>query len=97
MDMRERPSIRFALESFQKYQRNEIDIAALENGLGNAASLLENDIPKPVRDAIEWAYNQVEHIGLVCPEDQEREKIASIWREVEEVISRNVQLNKDDE
>lgn len=89
MTLRKRAPIRITIETFQKYLRKEIDLEALEHGLSSAASLLENDIPKPVRDAIKWANNQTDDIRLLTPKNQTADKVREIWRELEEVFSRH--------
>lgn len=90
MHLRKRPSIKFVLESFPRYLRREIDINGLVGELGKADSLLENDIPKPVQEAVRRAYYDVERMSFTCPEDKERDEVGKIWREVDEVIARHI-------
>lgn len=89
MNLRKRAPIKITIETFQKYLRKEIDLDAYERGLSSAASLLENDIPKPVRDVIEWANNQTDDIRFLTPKNLAADKVKEIWRELEEVLSRH--------
>lgn len=89
MTLRNRAPIKIAIESFQSYLNQAIDVERLELGISKAASLLENDIPKPIRDAIERTNNDMDAIRFATPEDQEREAVGRLWREFEEVLSRH--------
>lgn len=89
MTLRNRAPVRIAIETFQKYMRKEIGLEALERGLSSASSLLENDIPEPIRDAIKWANNQTDDLRFLTPKDQLTETVQGIWRELEEVLSRH--------
>lgn len=89
MTLRDRAPIRIAIDSFRNYLRKEIDVERLEHGLSRATSLLENDIPNPIRDAIERANNEMDVIRFATPENQVREAVEKLWREFEEVLSRH--------
>lgn len=88
MTLRNRAPIRLAIESFQKYLSKEFNAEQLEHGISKAASLLGNDIPKPIRDIIERTNNSMDTIRFATPETQERGAVESLWREFEEVLSR---------
>jgi len=89
MILRKRAPVRIAIESFQGYLRKEIDIERLEQGISKAASLLENDIPKEIRDVIERANNRMDTIRFATPEHKEVDEVGKIWRELQEVIARH--------
>jgi len=90
MILRERPPIRLTLEAFAKYKGREADIAYLAAQLAAAMSLLEGDIPKPIREAIRWAEANVDSIRFGTHEQKEYDEVQRVWREVEEVIARHV-------
>ena len=89
MSIRKRAPLRITIEAFQNYRRKEIGIEGLSQGVGQAMSLLENDIPKPVRDAIEWADSEIETIRFTVGTKKQREEVGRLWRELEEVFSRH--------
>jgi hypothetical protein len=89
MSLHKRAPIRIAIESFQGYLQNRHNAEQLEHGLSKAASLLENDIPKPLRDIIERANNSMDTIRFATPEKEERAAVEKLWREFEEVVSRH--------
>lgn len=89
MILRKRIPVKLAIEGFQKYRKKQIDIAGLAQNLSQAMSLLEGDIPKPIRETIVWAEAQIDSIRFGVNEQNETAEVGRVWRELEEVITRN--------
>jgi hypothetical protein len=89
MTLRERAPIRIAIDSFQKFRRKQIDIEGLSHGIGQSCSLLENDIPKPIREALKRADSEIESIRFTINQADQPTEVAKLWRELEEVLARN--------
>lgn len=89
MTLGNRIPIKLAVESFLKYRSKQHDIVGLAQGLSQAMSLLEGDIPKPVREAIVTAEAQIDSIRFGVNESREIAEVNKVWRELEEVFSRN--------
>lgn len=97
MILRKRIPIKLAIEGFQKYRKKQLDIVGLSQNLSKAMSLLEGDIPKPVRETIVWAEAQIDSIRFGVNERQEGAEVRKVWRELEEVIARNGSDDGEDE
>ncbi len=89
MSLRERAPIRIALEIFHAYRRKQVDIEKLSRGIGQACSLLENDIPAPIRDALKHADSEIESIRFTVNSVDQPSEVGRLWREFEEVLSRH--------
>ncbi|OGS00691.1 MAG: hypothetical protein A2V88_07380 [Elusimicrobia bacterium RBG_16_66_12] len=95
--LRKRVPVKLVIESFQQYRMKLIDIVGLAQNLSTAMSLLEGDIPKPVRDSIVWAEAQIDSIRFGINERKEPAEVAKVWRELEEVITRHDAPGREDE
>jgi cysteine sulfinate desulfinase/cysteine desulfurase-like protein len=89
MTLRERAPIRTAIDCFQKYRRKQIDLEGLSQGIGQACSLLENDIPQPIREALARADSEIESIRFTINTADQPQEVGKLWRELEEVLARN--------
>jgi hypothetical protein len=76
--LRERPLIKLTVEGFRKYRDRQADIAYLAANLSMAMSLLEGDIPKPIRDAIIWAEGKVDTIRFGFGEERQYDEVQSL-------------------
>lgn len=89
MNLRDRAPIRLAVEGFDKYRTKQHDIAGLAQALSQAMSLLEGDIPAPIREAIVQAEAHIDTIRFAVNEKRETEEVNKIWRDLEELLSRH--------
>jgi hypothetical protein len=87
---RDRLPVKLVIDGFQRYRERKLDISGLAQNLSKAISLLEGDIPKPLRDAIERAEAQVDSIRFGVNESREAAEVGKVWRELEEIINRSV-------
>lgn len=89
----EHPAVKIACESFARFRAKTLDIAGLQENLAAAASLLDGALPKPVRDSVEWAENEIEGIQFTVSSPKRPDEVDRVWREVEEVLARHAGID----
>ena len=88
-NLKQHPAIKMTCESFTRFRSKVLDIAGLQKNLATAASLLDGSLPKPVREIVEWAENEIEGVQFTTTKAQLPNEVDRVWREVEEVLARH--------
>lgn len=89
MNLKKHPAIRITWDSFAQYRAKTLDIAGLQQNLSTATSLLDGSLPKPVRDTVEWAENEIEGAQFSSARSDQPNEVDRVWREVEEILIRH--------
>ena len=92
MTLRNRIPIKLVVEGFSKYRSKQHDIVGLAQALSQAMSLLEGDIPGPVREAIVQAEAEVDTIRFAVNEKREAIEVNKVWRELVKIFSRHLDV-----
>jgi cysteine sulfinate desulfinase/cysteine desulfurase-like protein len=81
------PAVALALDGFAKYKNGSLDIAGLGSSLSSACALLENSLPKPVQEALEWADGELESIRFTVDAKNHAREVERIRAKVEGALS----------
>jgi hypothetical protein len=79
------PHLHWILESIRLFRAGELDIVGAGSSIAAEAGAIEGDVPKPVREAIERAVNNLDSIYWTTGDAAAADRVLS---EVEEVIAR---------